>query len=75
MGETRHYKGGPPQAAAIHYRERAKMWRESAMSIQTARRSKRSIWKLPRATRVAAHYERRVLLERSLKAAVRETVG
>ena len=63
------------RAAAIHYRERAKMWRENAMTLPVGAPQLAKYREIAEGyEKLAAHYERRWLLEKSLKLAVGESV-
>jgi hypothetical protein len=61
-------KDGPiPQAAASYYRERAKMWSESARAIPDGAPQQAVYLEIAEGyERLAAHYERRERLEKGL---------
>jgi hypothetical protein len=62
-------------AAAIHYRERAKTWRESAAAVPDGAPQQAIYREIAEGyEKLAAHYERGEQLERSLKVPVREGV-
>ncbi len=53
-------------AAAIHYRERTRMWRESAAALSAGAPQQAVYLEIAEGyERLAAHYERRELLERA----------
>jgi hypothetical protein len=64
------------QAAAIHSRERAKTWRESAAAVPDGAPQQAVYLEIAEGyERLAAHYERREQLERGSKVAVWEGVA
>ena len=64
------------RAAATHYRERAKTWRESAAAVPAGAPQQAVYWEIAEGyEKLAAHYERREQLERGSKVAVWEGVA
>jgi len=63
------------RAAATHYRERAKTWRESAAAVPAGAPQQAVYLEIAEGyEKLATHYERRQRLECGLKVAVRESV-